>query len=97
MQTKGLMEEIQHAKNAGVAIDVQGIVVLVRLHVIFPTVDTDAEREARSRHGRDGIGVNRSRCVSELVFARYVVVALRAIDVLRSEQIHIFSLHGAGQ
>lgn len=25
MQTKGLMEEIQHAKNAGVAIDVQGV------------------------------------------------------------------------
>lgn len=79
------------------SVDGQGIVVLVRLHVIFPTVDTDAEREARSRHGRDGIGVNRSRCVSELVIARYAVVARCAVDVFRREQIDIFSLHGARQ
>ena len=76
-----------------ISVDGQGIVVFVRLHVIFPTVDTDAEREARSRHGRDGIGVYRPRRVGKLVRAGHFIFARCAVDVFRCEQIDIISLN----
>ena len=76
------------------AVDLQSIVIIVGLHVVIPAFDTYTEREsATCRDGVDGIGIHRSRGVGKLVVAGHVVVARRAVDGLRRQQIHIVGMH----